>query len=160
LPKKSQNYQLKVLSQTENLELVREFVSKIAQKVGLGETDINKIELAVDEACANVVKHAYDPATIIRPLHVAIEVDYQKLTVIVTDQGKGFDLSKIRPIEMNQYLAEMKIGGLGIHLIKSLMDEVEFEINPGKKNQVRMVKYFFGKNGEIINESSLKRLDS
>ncbi len=160
MPKKSQNYQLKVLSQTENLELVREFVSKIAQKVGLNETDINKIELAVDEACANVVQHAYDPTLNIRPLHVAIEVDYQKLTVIVTDQGKGFDFSKIRPIEMNQYLAEMKIGGLGIHLIKSLMDEVEFEIHPGKKNQVRMVKYFFGKNGEIINESTIERLKS
>lgn len=150
MSKKPQNYQLKVLSQTENLELIREFVSKIAQKLGLNETDINKIELAVDEACANVIQHAYDPTINFRPLHVAIEVDFQKLTVIVTDQGKGFDFSKIRPIEMNQYLAEMKVGGLGIHLIKSLMDEVEFEINPGKKNQVRMVKYFLGKKGKVI----------
>ena len=151
MSKKSQNYQLKVLSQTDNLELIREFVSKIAQKIGLNDTDINKIELAVDEACANVIQHAYDPTAKFRPLHVAIEVDYQKLTVIVTDQGKGFDFSKIRPIEMSQYLAEMKVGGLGIHLIKSLMDEVEFEVHPGKKNQVRMVKYFLGKDGEIVN---------
>ncbi|MBN2089729.1 ATP-binding protein [candidate division KSB1 bacterium] len=154
MSKKPQNYQLKVLSQTDNLELIREFVSKIAQKIGLNETDINKIELAVDEACANVIQHAYDPAVKFQPLHIAIEVDYQKLTVIVTDQGKGFDFSKIKPIEMNQYLAEMKVGGLGIHLIKSLMDEVEFEIHPGKKNQVRMVKYFLGKKGEIVHSET------
>jgi len=144
-----QKYQLKLLSQTDNLEIIREFVSKIVTKAGFCETDVNKIELAVDEACANVIKHAYPSNATKQHLQVALEIDYQKISVIVTDHGRGFDVSKIKAIDMSEYLAEMKVGGLGIHLIKTLMDDIEFDIQPGKKNQVKLVKYYVNKNGNI-----------
>jgi serine/threonine-protein kinase RsbW len=50
---------LKVPSSTENLALIREFVGSIAQQSGMDSVDIGKLELAVDEACANVIEHAY-----------------------------------------------------------------------------------------------------
>lgn len=149
LPDINTKYYLKIPSQTDNLELIREFVSKVAEKVGFGDDDINKIELAIDEACTNVVKHAYDDKKN-NSIGIAIKLDYDRFIVIVTDTGKGFDVNKIKTPDMKEYLAEMRVGGLGLYLIHSLMDEVHFDLNPGIKNEVQMVKYFYKKeNNEV-----------
>ena len=140
-------YQLKIPGQTDNLELIRIFVSAVAERVGFAADDVGKIELAVDEACANVIKHAYIKGTK-EPIDVVIEVDYKKLTIIITDHGKGFDVKKISKKNVKDYIAELRVGGLGIYLMKALMDEVEFNSQPGVKTQVKMVKYFL-KNGEL-----------
>ncbi|MBN1153333.1 ATP-binding protein [candidate division KSB1 bacterium] len=149
MPDINTKYYLKIPSQTDNLELIREFVSKVAEKVGFGDDDINKIELAIDEACTNVVKHAYDDKKN-NSIGIAIKLDYDRFIVIVTDTGKGFDVNKIKTPDMKEYLAEMRVGGLGLYLIHSLMDEVHFDLNPGIKNEVQMVKYFYKKeNNEV-----------
>jgi len=136
-------YRLRIPSRTENLEIIREFVSKIARNAGFSEEDVGKIQLAVDEACTNVVKHAYDGDTQ-KPIDVAVRLDYDRLTIVVTDEGKGFDPKAVEISDIAEYLAELRVGGLGIYLIRSLMDEVEYSIQPGVRNQVRMVKYFGG----------------
>ena len=53
---------------------------------------------------------------------------------------------------MQEYLAQLKVGGLGIYLMKTLMDEVDYQIQPGVKNQVKMVKYFIDKNNSGFGE--------
>lgn len=141
LPKLLKKYQLKIPSQTDNLEIIRYVVAKVARQVGFNNDDVSKIELAVDEACSNVIKHAYD-TDLNNFIEVVIQIDYQKLMVIVTDRGKGFSPRNIKLPNMKNYLAEMRTGGLGIYLIETLMDEVDFEIKPGVKNQVKMIKYF------------------
>ncbi len=144
-------YRLKIPSQTDNLELIRFFIGKVAEKVGFDEEDVGKIELAVDEACTNVIKHAYTPETKDKTLDVAVQVDYQKLTLVVTDHGKGFDPEKVKVPNMKEYLAELHVGGLGIYLMRTLMDEVTYSIQPGKCNQVKMVKYFINrKTSDIV----------
>jgi len=145
-PEKIQ-YQLKIPGQTDNLELIRLFVATVADRAGFEADDVSKIELAVDEACANVIKHAYSKDTK-KPIDIVIELDYKKLTIIITDHGKGFDVKKITRQDVKEYIAEMRVGGLGIYLMKALMDEVELNSKPGVKTQVRMVKYFM-KNGEL-----------
>ena len=145
MPTTNCEYQLRIPSQTDNLELIREFVSRVADKVGFNEDDIGKIELACDEACTNVIKHAYDRKNGKKSLDVLIKVDFDKFILVVTDHGKGFDPKKIKLPHMDEYLAELKVGGLGIYLMKTLMDEVDYDIQPGVKNQVRMVKYFINK---------------
>ena len=133
-------YQLKIPSQTDNLEIIRGLVAKVATKVGFNNDDISKIELAVDEACANVIKHAYDKDSN-KFIEIVIQIDYQKLMIIVTDRGRGFRPENVKLPNMNDYLEEMRVGGLGIYLMETLMDKVDFEINPGVKNQVKLVKY-------------------
>ncbi|MBD3290992.1 ATP-binding protein [candidate division KSB1 bacterium] len=151
LPKSEINYQLKVPSQTDNLELIREFVSRVAAKMGFDSDEVNKIELAIDEACTNVIKHAYEKNSK-KPIDIAIKLDYDKLTIFVTDQGKGFNVDDIKTPDMKEYLAEMRVGGLGIFLMKNLMDEVKFEIKPGVRNQVKMVKYYMKDNKKVKEE--------
>ncbi|HDP98122.1 MAG TPA: ATP-binding protein [bacterium] len=149
LKKQKEKFQLKIPSKTDNLELIRTMIAHIAKTVGFDEDDVNKIELAVDEACANVIKHAYYKDTK-DSIDLIVEIDYKKLTVIITDQGIGFDVKNILNRDIKNYLAQMKVGGLGIHLMKALMDEVEFKSKPGIKTEVKMVKYFV-KDGKVEN---------
>jgi len=142
--KTDSSYWLRIPSQTDNLELIRTFVSGIARKAGFRDDDVSKIELSVDEACTNVIEHAYRHDAH-QNIDIAIQIDYKKFTVVVTDRGKAFDFRDIRLPDMDSYLAELRVGGLGIYLIKTLMDEVEYHSEPGKKNEVRMVKYFLEK---------------
>jgi serine/threonine-protein kinase RsbW len=140
----TRNYLLKIPSQTDNLELIRTFISGIARKVGFDVEESNKIELAVDEACTNVIEHAYQHDDS-KNIDIAIKIDYQKFTVVVTDKGKSFRFDELEMPNMKQYLAELRVGGLGIYLMKTLMDEVDYQSKPGVKNEVRMVKYFLKK---------------
>jgi len=128
-------FHLNTPSQTENLELIRNFVSKIAEKAGFEEAEINDIELAVDEACTNVVKHAYDKDNRRKDIDVVIEIRDDKFIVIVSDRGKGFNPHSVKEPDLS------KAGGLGIRLMKMLMDEVQFDIKPGVRTRVKMVKH-------------------
>ena len=137
-------YRLKIPSQTDNLELIRNFVSGVARKVGFDPEDVNKIELAVDEACANVIEHAYKNDEQ-QDIDIAVKIDFQKLTVVVTDRGQTFKMTEVEVPDMPTYLAELRVGGLGIYLMKALMDEVNYVSRPGGENAVAMVKYLLKK---------------
>lgn len=139
--KAKKKYHLRIPSQTENLEIIREFVTGIARKVGFREEETSKIELAVDEACTNVIEHAYSKDER-KLIDIVIQIDPQRFTITVTDQGRGFDSGKIQRPDMKKYLEEKRVGGLGIHLMQTLMDEIDFDVIGGRKNQVKMVKYF------------------
>jgi serine/threonine-protein kinase RsbW len=152
---KIKEFKLRIPSQTDNLELIRYFVGRVAEKVGFDDEDVGKIELACDEACTNVIKHAYSlDRKNDQSLDIAIKLDYQKLTLVVTDHGKGFNPNSIKMPNMKEYLAELKVGGLGIYLMKTLMDEVDYDIKPGVRNQVRMVKYFINKKDSQVVETN------
>ncbi|MCH6559587.1 ATP-binding protein [candidate division KSB1 bacterium] len=140
MPKTQKEYQLKIPSQSDNLAIIRDVVAKVASRVGFDTDEASKIELAVDEACTNVIKHAYANNSN-QMIEVSIKVDQKKLIIIVADKGKGFDPDKIKLPDLNESIKEGRKGGLGLCLIKTLMDKVEFEIKPGSKNQVKMIKY-------------------
>lgn len=137
---RKQKFRLKISSITENLEIIREFINNLAQKAGFNEEGADQIELAVDEACTNVIKHAYKFNTK-RMLDILVFLDNEKMEIIISDKGSGFDPDKLPIPDLQKYAHEAKMGGLGIHLMKTLMDEVNYSFNPGKKNTVSLVKY-------------------
>jgi serine/threonine-protein kinase RsbW len=138
---KSQKYNLKIPSITENLQMIREFVVKIAAKVGFNEETREQIALAVDEACTNVIKHAHHHDAG-RLMDIQIQTFANKIKITITDTGAGFDITKLKDPDIEKYIKESRHGGLGIYLIKTLMDEVDYEFSPGVKNQVQLTKYY------------------
>jgi serine/threonine-protein kinase RsbW len=132
-------FTLQVPSSTENLALIREFVTTIGRQATLDDEDINKLELAVDEACANVIEHAYGH-DITKDVSVRATFDDERLKISVIDEGLGFDPAKIHQKSVDELIHERRSGGLGIRLIKTLMDEVSYEIEPGQKNELHMTK--------------------
>jgi Anti-sigma regulatory factor (Ser/Thr protein kinase) len=132
-------FTLDVPSTTENLALIREFVNCVAVQAGLNDVEVGQLELAVDEACANVIEHAYgDDAT--KQVTIRAVFDEDTLRIHVIDTGTGFDPTQVRQQDLKELIAKRRTGGLGMRLIKTLMDEVHYEIEPGKKNELRMVK--------------------
>lgn len=127
-------------SRTDRLIAVREFVSASARKFGFTDEEVSKIALAVDEACTNVIKHAYkfDPT---KEISVTIRPRGRTFEVSIRDNGREFNPSDVMAPDMKEYLTHYRRGGLGIYLMKSLMDKVEYDIEPGKKNEVRLTKY-------------------
>ena len=83
-------FTLHVPSSTENLALIREFVTSVGRQAKLDEAEVHNLELAVDEACANVIEHAYghdhDKEVVVRAVF-----DEEELGIEVTDTGRGFD---------------------------------------------------------------------
>jgi serine/threonine-protein kinase RsbW len=132
-------FTLDVPSTTQNLALIREFVTRVAAQAGLNEVEVGQLELAVDEACANVIEHAYgDDKT--KQVMIRAVFDEETLRIHVIDTGEGFDPTQVQQQDVKDLIAKRKTGGLGMRLIKTLMDEVHYEIEPGKKNELRMVK--------------------
>lgn len=131
---------LRIESRTERLIHVREFISEAARRFGFNDEDVSKIALAVDEACTNVIKHAYrfDPT---KTLTIRVHPHDEEFEVIILDHGVPFDPKIIKSPDMKEYLTHYRHGGLGVYLMKSLMDKVEYNIQPGKKNEVRLVKH-------------------
>ncbi|MBA3440711.1 MAG: ATP-binding protein [Pyrinomonadaceae bacterium] len=132
-------FTLHVPSSTQNLAIIREFVNSIGVQAGLDEMDISKVELAVDEACANVIEHAYSH-DLSKDVTIRATFDDAALHIDVEDTGRGFDPSSIQQAELERLVAERKSGGLGMRLIKSVMDEVRYEFEPGQKNVLHMMK--------------------
>ena len=132
-------FALTVPSSTENLALIREFVGSIAMQSGMDAADTGKLELAVDEACANVIEHAYGNDTT-KEVIIRARLDDETLSIDVEDTGRGFDPSSVKQDELEKLVEKRKTGGLGMRLMKTLMDEVRYEIEPGKKNELHMVK--------------------
>ena len=132
-------FTLAVPSSTENLALIREFVGVIANQAGLDQKDAGKLELAVDEACANVIEHAYGHDQT-KEVVIRASLDEETLKIDVEDTGRGFDPASVNQDELEQLINKRATGGLGMRLMKTLMDEVRYEIEPGKKNELHMVK--------------------
>ena len=126
-------------SRTDRLIAVREFVSEAARTFGFADEEVSKIALAVDEACTNIIKHAYkfDPT---RDIAITISRDNGEFQVIIRDNGFQFNPSEIHSPDMREYMKNYRRGGLGIFLMKSLMDNVEYHMEPGKLNEVRLTK--------------------
>ncbi|MFI5252500.1 MAG: ATP-binding protein [Bacteroidota bacterium] len=132
--------ELRILSRTEKLSLVRDFVSEAARRVGFDEESINKIALAVDEACTNIIKHSYKFATD-KEITIRLLTNGKNFEVLIEDHGISFDPEKVQPPNMKEYLSQYRRGGLGMFLMRSLMDKVEYKAYPGLRNEVHLIKY-------------------
>jgi serine/threonine-protein kinase RsbW len=128
-----------VQSRTDKLSEIREFVAGLARRYGFAEEDVANIVLAVDEACTNIIKHAYQFAPD-KSIEVTVVLRGTSLEITVQDDGRSFDPATLHAPDLKEHLTHYRRGGLGVYLMKKLMDEVEYRMQPGKKNLVRLVK--------------------
>ena len=132
--------QIVVKSSTDNLAQIRDFTKAAALQSGFGEDAVGKIILAVDEACTNIIKHAYKFSTN-GEITISINSSKGKFTISITDEGTHFDPTQIAEPDLREYYKQKRVGGLGMFLMKRLMDEVKYGSIPENKNQVVLIKY-------------------
>ncbi len=131
---------VEVLSQPRYLAGVREMVLAVSRRLGFGESGSNHIALAIDEALANVIRHGYDGASD-RPIFLTIAPLVENgaetgMRVCIEDHARKVDPSKIK----SRDLEAVRPGGLGVHIIQEIMDEVVYTPRDDKGMRVTMVK--------------------
>ena len=127
-------------AQFENLDPIRDFVGEIARQAGMDPKEIYNAQLAVDEACSNIIEYAYEGIPD-GQIEVNVFATRDALTMILNDQGKRFDADEIIDPDVDAALEDRAIGGLGLFFMRKLMDEVRFEWSPEKGNTLTMVKH-------------------
>lgn len=128
--------QIRVDSRPETLRLVRAVVGEAAALCGCSENCVRDIVIAVDEACQNVIRHAYggNPDG---EILIDIRREDDRIAFNVIDFADPVDVSKVKP----RALEDLRPGGLGIHFISQCMDDARFRAPPeGAGNRLWMVK--------------------
>ncbi len=130
---------LTVASDLDNLARIAEFVTAAARTLGLDERQAFDVQMAADEACANVIEHAYGPGTP-GEINIRVEVEGDDLVVTIRDHGRPFDPASIPEPDVRCALEDRSVGGLGLFFMRKLMDRLEFSCDPTTGNELRMYK--------------------
>lgn len=120
-------------SKPEYVGVVRLTVSAIANRMGFNIEDIEDIKVAVAEACTNAIRHSENHDFIVK-----FQVYEDKMGISISDEGKGYHMDNMNGPDLENPKEE---GGLGIFIIKSLMDEVEMISNVGEGTTIKMIKF-------------------
>ena len=133
------NYQYKIGCSLSNLKGIRDFVRTSLKHHDVPEVELSAIILALDEMCSNLMIHAHhcNPAHM---LELHIEMPKQDSYVFeIIDDGNIFDINRFSEPDLGNLVHEKRKGGLGIRLVKSIMDKVEY-LNQEGKNICRLTK--------------------
>jgi len=127
--------ELTIASDPKYMKLVRGLVAAAAEVIGFVKTDVNSLCLAVDEACTNIIRHAYG-GDHNQKIEMQLGMHPDRIEVKLRDYGTKPDPAKIKPRELH----DIRPGGLGVHFIRTIMDEVVYDHSHEVGTELRMMK--------------------
>jgi serine/threonine-protein kinase RsbW len=133
------NYKYNVGCSIDNLKGVRDFIRASLQNHRIAEIVISEIVLALDEMCSNLMIHAHhcNPKEMFE-IHIHVE-NNKPLIFELIDDGTVFDINQFTEPALNNIIHEKRKGGLGIRLVKTIMDKIEYQNRSGR-NVCRLTK--------------------
>jgi serine/threonine-protein kinase RsbW len=123
----------------EYLAAIADFIAEAGREAGFDQDLIFHVQMAVDEACSNVIEHAYEGQDR-GEITLSCDCQGKEWVIAIHDRGRSFEPGLIPEPNLNANVDEIKTGGLGLYFIHQLMDEVEFTFDEKKGNRLRMVK--------------------
>ncbi len=141
---RSKRFELEIEARLENLSAISNFIARAMKQAGADKADIFKVQMAVDEACTNIIRHAYSEQKGV--IILICEFVNDSLIVIIKDKGKIFDASSVPSPDLEADLDKRKIGGLGIYLMRRLMNEVRYTFDAKMGNVLTMRKHLTHRN--------------
>jgi serine/threonine-protein kinase RsbW len=134
--------ELVVPNDTQYLVQVRQEVTKVVAQSAFTDRDRKLIILAVDEAVTNIMEHAYDNDLEGElDVELILEYDNTRFEVVIRDSGKEFDPRKLEVVDVREHARKGSKHGLGIFLIRQIMDEINYNFVQGVRNELQMIKY-------------------
>jgi anti-sigma regulatory factor (Ser/Thr protein kinase) len=133
--------ELRVEAILENLRTISHFVHGIGQRLRLTEDVLFDIDLAVEEASANIVRYAYPPDQL-GDIRVRVETMSDTVQITLTDWGAPLDPGDVKPFDIDAPVETRVAGGMGLHLIHSVMHDVVRSTAPvpGGPNTLTLTK--------------------
>lgn len=141
----------------ENIPAIIDFVGEAGRAAGLSEDEVFHCQMAVDEACTNVIEHAYGGDDL-GDIELLCHIESGVCTLMISDSGKPFDPDSIPAPAIPNDINDIQPGGIGLHLMRQVMDEVSFRFVDGK-NTLSMVKRHAGMGRPETKESSGVKLE-
>jgi serine/threonine-protein kinase RsbW len=135
----SSSSQLTIGGYFKDLVEVSNFVGQAAVQAGLDERGVYAVKMAVDEACTNIIKHAYGGEGR-GQIRLTYKVRANELQVTIYDQGKPFAPSEVPQLDTQAPLEARQSGGMGMYFIRTLMDDIEFKFGTAQGNQLILFK--------------------
>jgi len=132
--------ELRFPSDSKYLNMVHELTRLLAETTGFETAEAEKIALAVDEATTNVVQHAYDGEQD-REIEVHFDPEGDNLEIVILHDGKPLESMPVPEFDLDDLVAEHKTGGLGLTIMRQMMDKVEHTQAGTGKNMCVMVRY-------------------
>lgn len=116
----------------QNLRGIREFIRNALKPCGLNEMQISELVLAIDEVSSNLMIHAHqcNPDDL---FELTVEVKSDRVIFELVDEKNVFDMNAFSAPTLGELISEKRKGGLGIRLVKSIMDSIEYEQRGGHK---------------------------
>ena len=129
---------LRITAELKNLSAIRRFVEETASALGADRDMIADVILATDEAATNVIVHGYQNQP--GPIEIELHRSGDAIVIYMRDRSPPFDPTSVPPPDVTQPLDERPLGGMGIHLMRQLMDEVTHRATPQGGNELTMTK--------------------
>lgn len=124
------HYKLRIPCSKNNLKLIREFVDSTLEELCVPESQINMMVLAIDEICANRIIHA-NKNNDQEHLEVKISDENGGILFEIKDRGEAFNINDYAEPSMQQLIDEKRKGGIGLILVRRIMDKVEMKTENG-----------------------------
>ena len=124
----------------ENLTAIRRFVQTACEAAGMNASACFDLKLAVDEACTNIIEHGYDEGAE-GSIEIEVEAGDQQFKIVIRDTGRIFNPESIPDPDMKEHVQRGHKKGLGIFLMRQIMDEVRYKFKDGVKNELTLVKF-------------------
>lgn len=124
----------------QNLAAIGEFVVKIATDQGFSSKEVYAIQTAVDEACANIIDHAYKGEDL-GEIKITITSFPDRIEIFIEDTGESFAPEEVPAPDITSPLEIRKERGLGVFFIRKLMDEATFDCSSEDCNTLTLVKF-------------------
>lgn len=134
---KSTQFELEIDGSLEKLSVIADFIGTAMRQLGI-EEGIADVQMAVDEACTNIIQYAYSGKG--GMISISCELQGNDLVITIRDTGRPFDPGSVPPPDLETDLNHREIGGLGIYLMKRLMDDVNYDSHAQKGNKLTMRK--------------------
>lgn len=135
--KKVVKEELTVLAKNDSLKDLREFVTRIGKKYRFTDKLINAFKLAIDEASSNIIRHSYREKS--GSITIRAIIRKESFTISLIDQGRYFDPTNVKDPNLKRYVAIGKKGGLGIFMIRKLVDDISYH-KTDEGNELRLTK--------------------
>ena len=133
---------LKIANETSHLASVREAVREVVVHGEFPPELLNKVTLAVDESVTNVMEYAYeDDLEGELFIEIALEATRERFSAVICDRGKAFDPTAVPLPDLRAHVDEGRRHGLGIFLMREIMDEVTYVTHPDGRNELCLVKH-------------------
>ena len=130
--------EIRIKNQISELEHVAQFVEEIGEELGLSMELQMNLNLVMEEMVSNIIFYAY-PQEVDAEIELVAKSDGKELTFVLTDQGREFDPTAKEDADPNVNPAERDIGGMGIFIVKNIMNQVTYQRLEGK-NLLTMTK--------------------